>query len=76
MNAGGSLNEVIKFLQTQGDVHSISNPKILTLNNQPALITAGTEYFYKLSSTQTLAGNGSGTQNQSCYLSQDIENTE
>jgi general secretion pathway protein D len=65
MNAGGSLNEVIKFLKTQGDVHSISNPKILTLNNQPALITAGTEYFYKLSSTQTLAGNGSGTQNQS-----------
>jgi len=65
MNAGGSLNEVIKFLKTQGDVHSISNPKILTLNNQPALITAGTEYFYKLSSTQTLAGNGSGSQNQS-----------
>ncbi len=58
------LNEVIKFLQTQGDVNSISNPKVLTLNNQPALITAGTEYFYKLTSTQTLAG-GSGTGAQS-----------
>ena len=62
LKAGGSLNEVIKFLQTQGDVNSISNPKVLTLNNQPALITAGTEYFYKLTSTETLAGGTSGAQ--------------
>ena len=58
-----SLNEVIKFLKTQGNVSSISNPKVLTLNNQPALITAGTEYFYKLTSTETLAGGtGAGAQ--------------
>ncbi len=62
VKAGGSLNEVIKFLQTQGDVNAISNPKVLTLNNQPALITAGTEYFYKLTSTETLASGTSGTQ--------------
>ncbi len=37
--------KLLSFLQTQGDVVSISNPKVLTLNNQPALITAGTEYF-------------------------------
>jgi general secretion pathway protein D len=58
VKAGGSLNEVIKFLKSQGDVSSISNPKVLTLNNQPALITAGTEYFYKITSTETLAGTG------------------
>jgi general secretion pathway protein D len=58
------LDQVIKFLQTQGNVSSISNPKVLTLNNQPALITAGTEYFYKLTSTETLAG-GSGAGSQS-----------
>jgi len=62
IQGGASLNEVVKFLQTQGDVHSISNPKVLTLNNQPALITAGTEYFYKITSTETLAGGTSGTQ--------------
>ncbi len=61
IKSGGSLNEVIKFLKTQGDVTSISNPKVLTLNNQPALITAGTEYFYKITSTETLAGGTSGT---------------
>ena len=62
VKAGGTLNEVIKFLQSQGDVSAISNPKVLTLNNQPALITAGTEYFYKLTSTETLAGGTSGAQ--------------
>lgn len=60
-----SLNEVIKFLKTQGDVNSISNPKVLTLNNQPALITVGTEYFYKITSTETLAGGTSGAQSTS-----------
>jgi len=55
-----SLKEVIKFLNTQGDVSSISNPKVLTLNNQPALITVGTEYFYKITSTETLAGGTTG----------------
>jgi general secretion pathway protein D len=58
LSAGGSLNEVIKFLKTQGDVSAISNPKILTLNNQTALITAGTELFYSIDSSTTTAGGG------------------
>lgn len=63
VKAGISLNQVVKFLKTQGEVSSISNPKVLTLNNQPALITAGTEFFYKISSTETLAGGtGAGAQ--------------
>lgn len=69
IKAGGSLKEVIKFLQTQGDVNSISNPKVLTLNNQPALITAGTEYFYKVKSETSQQGSSGGvaatTQNES-----------
>jgi general secretion pathway protein D len=56
MKADGTLSEVIKFLKTQGDVTSISNPKVLTLNNQPALVTSGTEYFYKISTTGIAAG--------------------
>lgn len=58
----GHLGEVLKFLKTQGDVYAISNPKILTLNNQPALITSGTELFYKTTSTSTLAGGTTGQQ--------------
>jgi len=68
ISASASLNEVIKFLKTQGDVNSISNPKVLTLNNQPALITAGTEYFYKIRSETNQQGTGGGvaatTQNE------------
>ena len=59
-SGGGSLNEVIKFLDTQGDVKAISNPKVLTLNNQPALITVGTEYFYSLTSVQNTQGASGG----------------
>ena len=55
-----TLNEVIKFLDTQGDVKAISNPKVLTLNNQPALITVGTEYFYSLTSVQNTQGASGG----------------
>lgn len=57
-----SINDLVKFLKTQGDVYSISNPKIMTLNNQPALISAGNELFYKTIDTTTLAGGTTGTQ--------------
>ncbi|CAA6809262.1 MAG: Type II secretion outermembrane pore forming protein (PulD) [uncultured Sulfurovum sp.] len=58
-----TMNDVVKFLKTQGDVKSISNPKILTLNNQPALISVGNELFYKIQSTSLLqGGSGLGTQ--------------
>jgi len=55
------ITDVVKFLKTQGDVKSISNPKILTLNNQPALISVGNELFYKIQSTavQNSAGGSS-----------------
>ncbi len=54
------LNEVIKFLKTQGDVRSISNPKVLTLNNQPALISVGNELFYKIQSSAVIQSSGGG----------------
>jgi general secretion pathway protein D len=56
----GSLNEVIKFLKTQGNVKAISNPKIMTLNNQPALISVGSEYFYKIKQTTQQQSSGGG----------------
>ncbi len=61
ISGGGSINELVKFLKTQGDIEAISNPKVLTLNNQPALITVGTEYFYKIQNSTVLAGSSAGT---------------
>ncbi|MHC3993883.1 pilus (MSHA type) biogenesis protein MshL [Thiomicrolovo sp. ZZH C-3] len=61
LTGGNTITELVKFLKTQGDVDAISNPKVLTLNNQPALITVGTEYFYKIQQSQILAGSSAGT---------------
>jgi len=60
ITGGGSIKEVIKFLKEQGEVRALSNPKILTLNNQPALITVGTEFFYKIQQSQNQQGAGGG----------------
>jgi len=62
LSSNFAINDLVKFLKTQGDVYSISNPKIMTLNNQPALISAGNELFYKTIDTTTLAGGTTGTQ--------------
>lgn len=59
------ITDVVKFLKTQGDVKSISNPKILTLNNQPALISVGNELFYKIQQTSFISSNGGGQQGTS-----------
>lgn len=56
ITGSASLSNIIDFLKTQGNVQSISNPKILTLNNQPALITSGKQYFYTLQQSANLQG--------------------
>lgn len=50
-----SINNLFRFLKTFGDVKSISNPKILTLNNQPAIISSGDQIFYKYTGSTTTA---------------------
>ena len=54
------MNQIIQFLKRYGNVKSISNPKIVASNNQPALISIGNEYFYSIKETQikdTSSGN-------------------
>jgi general secretion pathway protein D len=53
------VQDVVKFLSTQGDVTTVSSPRVMTLNNQPALISVGKEVFYKIQSS-TVAGGGTG----------------
>jgi len=50
-----SMEGLVKFLKTQGDVKVVSNPKVMTLNNQSAVINVGTEinYRYDIGSTTT-----------------------
>ena len=52
-----TVGEVVKFLKTQGDVRSVSSPRIMTLNNQSALISVGQELYYKLKTSTKIEGN-------------------
>ncbi len=42
-----SMSGLFDFLKKYGDVKVLSNPKILTLNNQPAIINVGDQISYK-----------------------------
>ncbi len=37
---------MLNFLETQGDVHVLSSPRIATLNNQKAVLKVGTDEFF------------------------------
>lgn len=58
---GVSLTRVIEFLQSYGDVTSVSNPKVLTLNNQPAMISVGNIIRYRKSTVFQTSGSNTGT---------------
>ncbi len=60
MSLSGStdVSEVVKFLSTQGDVKTVSSPRVMALNNQPALISVGRELFYKIKSSSTASSGG------------------
>lgn len=58
---GVSLTRVIEFLQTYGGVTSVSNPKVLTLNNQPAMISVGNIIRYRKNTVFQTSGNSTGT---------------
>ena len=58
-----NINGLLNFLETNGDVKILSNPKILTLNNQPALITVGKTINYNVPTQVTITESGNlGTQ--------------
>ncbi len=57
-----SLEGLIKFLKTQGDVKIVSDPKVMTLNNQPAIVNVGTEINYRYDDgSSTTISNGTTT---------------
>ncbi|MDE6979164.1 MAG: pilus (MSHA type) biogenesis protein MshL [Helicobacter sp.] len=42
-----TLNRIVEFLSQYGEVSTLSNPKLLTLNNQPAMISVGDVIRYR-----------------------------
>ena len=57
-NATFNMNALLNVLATYGNVNSISNPQIVTLNNQKAVIQVGSNVYYKNVSQITKDQNG------------------
>lgn len=59
-----SMDGLLQFLHRYGDVNTLSTPKILTLNNQPAVINVGNQINYRYQSGSVSATNvGASTTN-------------
>jgi len=57
-----NFSSLISFLDTQGDVHVLSSPRIATINNQKAVLKVGTDEFFVTGvSTSTIASTGATT---------------
>ena len=53
-----SMRGIINFLQQEGKVITLSNPKILTLNNQPAIISIGDTINFNVPTSITIGAQG------------------
>ncbi|AZP11498.1 pilus (MSHA type) biogenesis protein MshL [Undibacterium parvum] len=80
--AGGSLfglafqtanfTALISFLESQGNVHVLSSPRIATLNNQKAVLKVGTDEFFVTKLTTT-PGTVSSSGNTAPTVSVDVQ---
>jgi len=62
------FNAVIELLQSQGDVHVLSSPRVATVNNQKAVIKVGSDEFFVTGvSNNTVTGTAT-TSNQNIQL--------
>ncbi len=62
----GNFTSFIEFLESQGDVHVLSSPRISTVNNQKAVIKVGIDEFFvtDVDTNNQLYAGGSSTTNQ------------
>lgn len=44
--ANNNVEAIVQALEEQGTVKTVSQPRVMTLNNQPALVKIGTDYPY------------------------------
>lgn len=60
-----NFGAVLGFLETQGDVQTLSSPRVATLNNQKAVLKVGTDEFFvtNVSGGTSAASNTSATSN-------------
>lgn len=59
LNYNFSIDGLVSFLKTQGDVSFVSSPSVLTLSNQPAIINIGSTINYRFDNGSTTNSNSS-----------------
>ncbi len=64
-----SMQGLIDFLKKYGDVKILSNPKVMTLNNQPAIINVGDQLSYRYENGVVITG-GNAVANQTYSIGQ------
>ena len=52
---------LLSFLETQGDLHVLSSPRIATINNQKAVLKVGTDEFFVTGVTNNQTSSSIGT---------------
>jgi MSHA biogenesis protein MshL len=58
----GDFNAFVELLEAQGDTRVLSSPRVATLNNQKAVIKAGTDEFFVTDiSSNTITGTAAST---------------
>lgn len=56
----GSFKVAVNLLKTQGDVNTLSSPRVTATNNQKAVIKVGTDEYYVTNASTTITTNSSG----------------
>ena len=62
-----SFDGILNFLKTHGETKVVSNPKVLTMNNQQALITVGDNVNYSVAQNTTNGQTGNEQQTFTNY---------
>jgi MSHA biogenesis protein MshL len=63
--ATSQFGAVLGFLETQGDVQTLSSPRVATLNNQKAVLKVGSDEFYVTGVTGGTSNSSSSTSSTS-----------
>lgn len=56
----GNFNVAVNLLKTQGDVNTLSSPRVTATNNQKAVIKVGTDEYFVTNTSTTITTNSSG----------------
>jgi MSHA biogenesis protein MshL len=55
-----NFSGLLSFLETQGELHVLSSPRIASINNQKAVLKVGSDEFYVTNVTTTVTSSGTG----------------